>query len=135
MSRSTLRYKRKDGFQSEFPLGERPITLGRGAECDLVLADERASRMHCGIRRWDGDFYLKDLDSKNGTFVNGQRIDGLVKLNPGDRVRVGALVFSFESDAPKGDQTILREVHEEIDSGKGYSTLLRELVDGTNPST
>ena len=135
MSRITLRYKRKDGSQSEFPLGERPITLGRGAECDLVLADERASRMHCGIRRWDGDFYLKDLDSKNGTFVNGQRIDGLVKLNPGDRIRVGALVFSFESDLPKGDQTILREVHEEIDSGKGYSTLLRELVDGTNPST
>ena len=135
MSRSTLRYKRKDGFQSEFPLGDQPITLGRGTECDLVLADERASRMHCGIRRWDGDFYLKDLDSKNGTFVNGQRIDGLVKLSPGDRIRVGALVFSFDSDSPKGDQTILREVEEDIDSGKGYSTLLREFVSGSGPST
>ncbi len=135
MARSTLRYKRKDGSQSEFPLGERTITLGRGAECDLVLSDDRASRTHCGIRSWDGDFYLKDLDSKNGTFVNGQRIDGLVKLSPGDRIRVGALVFSFESSLPKGDQTILREVEEEVGSGKGYSTMMRELVDGAGTTT
>ena len=125
---STLKFKKKNGTISEFELGEKPIVLGRAPESDLVLADGKASRRHCGIRAWDGDFYLKDLQSKNGTFLNGQRVDEMVKLQPGDRIRVGALVFSFESDAPRGTQTMLREVEDEMSAGKGYTTLLREIV-------
>lgn len=112
----------------EFELGERPITIGRSAEADLVILDEKASRIHCGIRRWDGDFFIKDLKSRNGTFVNGERID-MVKLNGGDRIRVGATSFSFELSFGKGDQTILQEVANEMSGGKGYTTLLREIID------
>ena len=122
-----LRYQRKDGTQMEFMLGERPITIGRSPEADLVILDEKASRLHCGIRLWDGDFYIKDLKSKNGTFVNDQRID-IARLNPGDRVRIGKFQFVFEVDASKGSQTILQEVADEMTSGKGYTTILKEIV-------
>jgi len=122
-----LRYKKKDGTQMEFELGDRPITIGRGTEADLVILDEKASRIHCGVRAWDDDFLLKDLKSKNGTFVNGERVD-MARLEPGDQIRVGNCVFVFESDPAKGAETILREVADEMADGKGYSTILKEIV-------
>jgi predicted component of type VI protein secretion system len=122
-----LRYKKQDGTQMEFELGDRPITIGRGTEADLVILDEKASRLHCGIRVWDGDFLLKDLKSKNGTFVNGERVD-MARLDPGDQIRIGNCLFAFESDPAKGAETMLREVANEMADGKGYSTLLKEIV-------
>ncbi len=128
-----LRYKRQDGSQMEFELGERPITIGRGTEADLVILDEKASRLHCGIRLWDGDFYIKDLKSRNGTFVNGQPVE-MAKLNPGDVIRVGGFSFSFDTEtSPKGSQTILQEVADEMSRGKGYTTLLKEIVNSAQP--
>ncbi len=123
-----LRYMKQDGTQMEFELGERPITLGRSSDADIVVLDEKASRLHCGIRLWDGDFYIKDLKSKNGTFVNGARIE-MAKLKPGDQIRIGSFTMTFDSDAAKGQHTILREVVEEMAQGKGYNTLLREIVE------
>ncbi len=122
-----LRYLKHDGTQMEFELGERPITIGRSPEADIVIMDDKASRLHCGIRLWDGDFFIKDLKSKNGTFVNGQRIE-MTKLNPGDEIRIGTFTMTFDASPQKGDQTILREVAEEMEQGKGYGTILREIV-------
>jgi len=122
-----LRCNKKDGTQTDFELGERPVTIGRSPDADMTIADDKASRLHCGIRLWDGDFYIKDLKSKNGTFVNGQPVD-MVKLNPGDRIRIGATVFTFEQDPSKGTQTVLREVEDEMSRGKGYTTILREII-------
>lgn len=127
-----LRYLRHDGTQMEFELGERPITLGRSPDADIVILDEKASRLHCGIRLWDGDFYIKDLKSKNGTYVNGVRIE-MTKLNPGDQIRIGSSLITFDSDPAKGERTILREVAEELAQGKGYNTLLREIVEEVPP--
>lgn len=123
-----LRYKKRDGTQVEFELGDRAITIGRSSDADLVILDHKASRVHCGIRIWDGDFFIKDLRSKNGTFVNGAPID-MVKLAPGDKIRVGACVFTFESEPGKGTDTILREIEDEMDQGKGYATILKEVVE------
>lgn len=123
-----LRHKTKDGKIEEFELGDRPVTIGRSTDADLVIMDQKASRVHCGVRLWDGEFFLKDLHSRNGTMVNGRKVD-MVKLNPGDRIRVGNVVFSFELQNARGEQTILREVEEEMSRGKGYTTLLREIVD------
>lgn len=127
-----LRYTKKDGTQMEFELGEKPITIGRSPEADVVLLDEKVSRLHCGIRLWDGEFYIKDLKSRNGTFVNGERVD-VAKIKPGDEIRVGSIVFSFETDATNKTDVALQEVEEEISRGKGYSTILREIVSDITP--
>lgn len=123
-----LRFQRKDGTRVEFQLGERPVTIGRSPEADLVVADEKVSRLHCGIRQWDGDFILKDLRSRNGTFVNGRRVE-VVRLAPGDQIRVGSCVFSLETEPGRGTETIFREIAEEMSDGKGYSTLMKEVVE------
>ncbi len=125
-----LRYQMANGNQVEFPLGDRAITIGRSSEADVMIPDKRASRVHCGIRLWDGEFYIKDLKSRNGTFVNGNAID-MAKLNPGDQIRVGGCVFSFESEPGKGNETILREIQDEMSQGKGYATILKEVVEDT----
>ncbi len=122
-----LRFKRKDGTQMEFEIGDRPITIGRSPEADLVILDDKVSRLHCGIRLWDGDFVLKDLKSRNGTYVNGQRVE-TAKLHAGDRIRIGSCVFTVENEPGKGTETILQELAEEMAEGKGYTTILKEIV-------
>ncbi len=129
-----LKYTKKDGTQMEFELSERPITIGRSPEADVVILDERASRIHCGIRLWDSEFYVKDLKSRNGTFVNDQRVD-VAKLKSGDRIRVGGILFSFEQDPNKSAGVALQEMEEEMAQGKGYSTILQEIVGGLEQPT
>ena len=122
-----LRYTKKDGTQMEFELGEKPITVGRSPEADVVLLDEKASRIHCGVRLWDGKFYIKDLKSRNGTYVNDQRIE-VAKLKAGDRIRIGSISFLFEQDPTKSAGVALQEMEQEMAQGKGYSTILQEIV-------
>ncbi|MBP7829997.1 MAG: FHA domain-containing protein [Kiritimatiellae bacterium] len=123
-----LRYAKKDGTQMEFELGDRPITIGRSPEADVVVLDEKVSRVHCGIRLWDGEFFIKDLKSRNGTSVNGQRVE-MVKLNPGDRIRVGSTAFLFEQEPGPQTDDALKEMQQAMADGKGYSTILHEIVE------
>ena len=122
-----LTFPRPDGTMAVLKLTDQPITLGRGHEADVVINDEKVSRIHCGIRLWDGAYFLKDLKSRNGTFVNDEPAD-VVKLKAGDRIRVGSVVFHFESDIRPGTETIFHQTEQEFTAGKGYSTILREIV-------
>ena len=74
----------------EFPLNSAPVTVGRGGQNDLVLSgDEFASARHARIEvRGDGA-WVQDLDSTNGTYVNGSRVAGAQRLDVGDILRVG----------------------------------------------
>jgi predicted component of type VI protein secretion system len=127
-----LRYTKHDGTQMEFQLGDQPITIGRSADADIVLLDERVSRIHCGVRLWDGDFYIKDLKSRNGTWVNNVKVD-VAKLRAGDVIRVGSTVFNFEQDPAVGTETAIQEIEGKMDLGKGYTTILREIVSDAPP--
>ncbi|HMO03550.1 MAG TPA: FHA domain-containing protein [Kiritimatiellia bacterium] len=122
-----LHYSKQDGISKEFDIGERSITIGRSPDADIILLDDKVSRVHCGIRLWDGEFYIKDLKSKNGTFVNGRRVE-VAKLKASDIIKVGGYTFTFEQPAGTGTETALREISDEMDLGKGYSTLLKEIV-------
>jgi hypothetical protein len=79
------------------PLTGEPITIGRDPENDLVLDDRRVSRRHAEIRLRLGRYTLYDLQSTNGTFVNGRRVAEIV-LSDGDRIAIGGseLVISTE---------------------------------------
>ena len=74
----------------EFPLNSAPLTVGRGGQNDLVLTgDEFASARHARIEvRGDGA-WVQDLESTNGTYVNGSRVAGAQRLDTGDVLRVG----------------------------------------------
>lgn len=66
------------------------INVGRGGANEIVIEDESISRLHAQIHRnRDGGFSITDMDSLNGTFVNGDRVRGTMALNPGDTVAFG----------------------------------------------
>jgi hypothetical protein len=74
----------------EFPLNSAPVTVGRGGQNDLVLSgDEFASARHARIESRGDGVWVQDLDSTNGTYVNGRRVAGAQRLDPGDVLRVG----------------------------------------------
>ena len=74
----------------EFQLNSAPVTVGRGGQNDLVLSgDDFASARHARIEvRGDG-VWVQDLESTNGTYVNGSRVAGAQRLDAGDVLRVG----------------------------------------------
>ena len=127
-----LRYKSQEGQPLEITLSDKPLTIGRSPDADIVVLDERASRMHCGVRLWDNEYYLKDLKSKNGTFLNNDRVE-MAKVKPGDKIRVGTFVISIVDDnappAVPGANTAINALQAEMDeAGKGYNTMMREIV-------
>jgi type II secretory ATPase GspE/PulE/Tfp pilus assembly ATPase PilB-like protein len=65
------------------------VAIGRGTNNDIVLVDDLASRNHATVERVSGSFYLRDLDSRNGTRHNGVRIAKVVALAAGDKVQIG----------------------------------------------
>ena len=78
------------------PLGERTVVLGRMADCDVVIADPRGSRRHAEIRPAGNGFVVTDLNSMNGTLVNGTAIREH-PLADGDEIRLGNTVLRFEA--------------------------------------
>jgi two-component system, cell cycle response regulator len=82
------------------------MTLGRGGSADIRLVDEGISRFHCRIRTEDGQLVVEDLQSRNGTFLNGQRV-GLCRLADGDKIQIGrttVLKFSFHDQLEESFQ-------------------------------
>ncbi len=128
-----LRLKQADGTIREIPLGDQAMSIGRSEEADVVVADEKVSRLHCVIRLEDDMHHVRDLKSRNGSYLNEERIED-APLRSGDRLRLGSSVFEVMSERPKGPQTVLHEVEEEMASGKGYTTILRDIVGKADPA-
>lgn len=72
--------------------------IGRSEGCHLRLLSDRISRKHCVIKIHDSKVYVRDLNSRNGTFINDDRIQDKRQLDFGDRLKVGALEFEVLID-------------------------------------
>ncbi len=82
-----------------FKCAKATIVMGRAPSADLKLDDDGISRHHARLRCETGRSWVQDLASRNGTFVNGERIDGDVELKDGDKIQVGrgtVLRFGFQ---------------------------------------
>jgi pSer/pThr/pTyr-binding forkhead associated (FHA) protein len=79
---------------SEFLMQADMAVFGRGSNCDVVLTEKKASRKHCELRRQGLSFFVKDLNSANGTMVNGNNITE-VELVPGDVIQIGEAKCQF----------------------------------------
>jgi hypothetical protein len=81
--------------------GDRWI-LGRHPDCHIVIEVGAVSRNHCQVVRDGGRYYIEDLGSRNGTFVNddAEKLEGRRELKTGDVVRVCDVSFTFGNDAP-----------------------------------
>jgi hypothetical protein len=68
------------------------ITIGRGEESTIMIPKRQISREHVRIYREGDDFFIEDLDSKNGTWVNTHQLKGTQKLNDGDEIQLALVV-------------------------------------------
>jgi len=76
-----------------FELGEE-VTVGRSPGCAVSLEDDTfASSIHARVFRRNGELWLEDLGSTNGTWLNNDRVAGLERLQRGDRVKVGSTIL------------------------------------------
>ena len=91
-----------------FEINGAPLTIGRSPECPLQLNDDSVSRQHCRISPGDDGVVLVDLNSTNGTYVNGTAVSAR-HLRDGDRLQVGRSIFKFLMGS-----NIEQAYHEEI---------------------
>lgn len=77
-----------------FYLDQDVVLVGRSMECDIEIADLELSRKHFKLSWQDKRWYIEDLGSTNGTYVNKLRVDSYI-VNPGDRIKAGQTIFRF----------------------------------------
>ena len=77
---------------SSWPVGAKPLVMGRGLSCDICIADPAVSRRHCEIIVQNEEILLRDLGSSNNTLVNGRSVTECV-LHPGDEIGIGGELF------------------------------------------
>jgi hypothetical protein len=78
------------------------ISIGRSSDADVRIEDRYASGIHARVYSRGANYYVEDMNSTNGTFLNGGRLNGEAKLNDLDEVRIGNTEFRFELDIPGG---------------------------------
>ncbi|MCI0358430.1 MAG: FHA domain-containing protein [Planctomycetaceae bacterium] len=86
----------------EIPLPETIFLIGRDDQCHLRPHCPRVSRKHCAIATWAGKVRVRDLQSRNGTYLNGERIQGEAAVRNGDQLRVGTQLFAFQIKSAGG---------------------------------
>ena len=88
---------KKNGSRKIFPLPSSVTVIGRRHDCDLWVPLASVSKRHCQLNCSDGVLIIRDLGSRNGTFLNGKAVDEAA-IKAGDSIKVGPLVFVFQID-------------------------------------
>ena len=82
------------------PIDRAVVLVGRSADCDAVITNsKKISRKHCCLVQVDDMYYIRDLGSMNGVWLNGARVKREVKMSLGDHVAIGDVEFRFHPNA------------------------------------
>ena len=126
-----MSFRIKLGSQSILVPVEGHLTLGRHPECWLQLSADLVSRVHAELGIVEGRLTIEDRGSRNGTYVNGDKIVGRVELRHGDELRIGREVIivsvsAAEDSVPSFDELISQTMGMGDDAG--FASLIGELV-------
>lgn len=88
---------KKNSSHKLFPLPSSVTTIGRRHSCDLCIPLTSVSKKHCQLNHDGGVLKIRDLDSRNGTYLNGKRINEAV-IQAGDSIKIGPLTFMLQID-------------------------------------
>jgi len=86
----SLPYKMKEYYTID-----KRITLGRQPDNEIYIKDPYVSKNHFIIAEDEGEYFIEDLHSANGTFINNERIEDVVSLENGDIIQIGKIEFLF----------------------------------------
>ena len=140
-----------DGRRLESPLQSGPAWIGRSRENEVPITDVRASRRHCRVEPRNGDWWVVDEDSRNGTLLNGKLIQQS-KLGPGDLIEIGGTRIWFDrpgespdlartialpenpreergQPVPAAIQRVARALNGELDPGKLLELIVDHAID------
>ena len=94
-----LRARKGPSSGAVYPVftSKQPTVAGRDAQCDAALGDARASRRHASISIVQGEWILEDMQSSNGTFLGGKKVDR-ARIGEGSVLQIGATLLSFHPD-------------------------------------
>ncbi len=110
----------------EHPLTKQVTTLGRAVECEVVIASKSISREHARLhlegRRW----FVEDLGSTNGTYLNEERVIGSLELRDGDTIQVGDVTFLFHDPDTTTRENPVPDL--EVDAAAGVVRVNRKAV-------
>jgi pSer/pThr/pTyr-binding forkhead associated (FHA) protein len=95
MEREGTRYRVRAHGRAAL-VGEDELVIGRSPYCSLVLDQDTLSRLHATLKIAGEEVELADLGSSNGTFLNGERITGTVRVKPSDDIRLGTVRIWIE---------------------------------------
>ena len=101
-------YPSGPGMGLRYALGEHVVLIGRGEDCPVQIQDNSVSRRHARIEQGPDGYYVYDLRSTNGTFVNDKPV-ATAQLQDGDYLRVGNCIYRFLAGG-----NVESEYHEEI---------------------
>ena len=85
-------YVPKDYFPSE---GSEGIRIGRAKDCEVSLPDTGISGLHCRLKNSPNGFFVEDMGSRNGTFVDDKLLRERCRLNGGELIRLGGTILKF----------------------------------------
>lgn len=129
-----LRIKDGPGKGLVFPIKGETTIVGRDASCDIQLPDQGVSRRHAEIYRIGELFFIRDLGSRNGTFVNDERISEEL-LRQGDKIMMGGTLLVFEESS--GEEVKAEVVYAQTDDpGRTIEykvDALKDLLDAEEP--
>lgn len=95
----------KSGTRREFAIRNGVTVIGRKTDADLRIPLDEISRSHCELSVTDDEVILRDLDSRNGTFLNNEEISE-APIKAGDRIRLGPVVFVVQIDGEPKDISV-----------------------------
>jgi pSer/pThr/pTyr-binding forkhead associated (FHA) protein len=84
------------GPRNDYPLSKSKIVIGRTKSCDIMVEDMLVSNKHVSLWFEDNEWHIRDLKSRNGTWLNGTRIEEPYLLDDGDVIRVGEMELEFK---------------------------------------
>lgn len=130
---AVLEFLTGDKVGQRLVLSHEATVLGRHPDCSIVLDQGAVSRQHAQIRLVNGDYWVEDLKSRNGTFLNGQPVIAPRKLQNGDTLKICDLEFTFYREAPdravgdSNDTQLAPGMYWDDSDPKGQSHIMSKL--------
>ncbi|MHC4131205.1 MAG: FHA domain-containing protein [Planctomycetota bacterium] len=122
---------KKNGEHKSFELAGGVNILGRRRDCDLRIPLKSISRRHCQINLDNGTIKVRDLNSTNGTLVNGEAVNESV-IKAGDKIKLGPLSFVLQVDGVPNDfassSVPTKEISAENESQEELSEILDDVI-------
>lgn len=117
---------KKDNPHKTFPLPSSVTVIGRRHSCDLCIPLMSVSKKHCQLNHDGGVLKIRDLDSSNGTYLNGKRVDKEAVIQAGNSIKIGPLTFVLQID---GQPQIIAKPDSAVRSSSPQDATTEDIAD------